>query len=50
MDPIQAKLDKLKTRRKGAPNPFVIGQGNYQKFLDVTAGCTEVNIARRKGI
>jgi len=50
MDPIQAKLDRLKTRKKGEPNPFVIGQGNYQKFLDVMSACTAVNIARRKGI
>jgi metallo-beta-lactamase class B len=48
MDPIQAKLDKLKTRKKGEPNPFVVGQGNYQRFLDVIAACTEVNVERRK--
>jgi metallo-beta-lactamase class B len=50
MDPIQDKLDKLKARKKGEPNPFVTGQGNYRKFLDVMAACTDVNIARRKGI
>jgi metallo-beta-lactamase class B len=44
MDPIQAKLDRL----KGGANPFVVGAGNYQKFVDVMAACTEVNIARRK--
>jgi metallo-beta-lactamase class B len=48
MDPIQIKLDKLASRKKGEPNPFVVGQANYQKFLDVMATCTEVNIARRK--
>jgi metallo-beta-lactamase class B len=48
MDPIQAKLDKLAARKKGEPNPFVVGQGNYQRFLDVIAACTEVNVARRK--
>jgi metallo-beta-lactamase class B len=48
MDPIQTKLDKLAARKKGEPNPFVVGQANYQKFLDVMALCTEVNIARRK--
>jgi len=48
MDPIQPKLDKLAARKKGAPNPFVVGQANYQKFLDVMSLCTEVNIARRK--
>ena len=50
MDPIQAKLDKLKDRKKGEPNPFVLGQASYQKFVDVMAACTEVNIARRKGL
>jgi metallo-beta-lactamase class B len=48
MDPIQAKLDKLKARKKGEANPFVVGQANYQKFLDVIAACTEVNVERRK--
>ena len=46
---VQAKLDPLKDRGKG-PNPFVVGQSNYQKFLAVMAACTEVNIARRKGL
>ena len=41
MDPIQVKLDKLAARKKGDPNPFVVGQANY-------AACTDVNIARRK--
>ena len=50
MDPIQAKLDKLKERKKGEPNPFVLGPANYQKFVDVMSACSEVNIARRKGL
>lgn len=50
MDPIQAKLDKLKDRKKGELNPFVVGQASYQKFLGVMSACTEVNIARRKGL
>jgi len=50
MDPIQPKLDRLKTRKPGEPNPFVVGRGDYQKFLEVMAACTEVNIARRKGL
>ncbi len=50
MDPIQPKLDKLKDRKKGDANPFVLSQGDYQKFLDVMSACTEVNIARRKGL
>jgi metallo-beta-lactamase class B len=50
MDPIQPKLDRLKDRKKGEPNPFVLGQADYQKFVDVMSACTEVNIARRKGL
>jgi len=50
MDPIQPKLDKLKTGLSGEPNPFVVGRREYQTFLEVMAACTEVNIARRKGI
>src|SRR5687767_12419994 len=48
MDPIQAKLDRLAARKAGDPNPFVVGQENYQRFLEVMSVCTEVNIARRK--
>jgi metallo-beta-lactamase class B len=48
MDPIQAKLDALKARETGGPNPFVLNQASYQKFVDVMSACTEVNIARRK--
>jgi metallo-beta-lactamase class B len=48
MDPIQVKLDKLAARGKADPNPFVVGQENYRRFLDVMDLCTQVNIARRK--
>ena len=48
MDPIQAKLDRLKTRKPGDAHPFIVGEANYQRFLDVMEACTEVNIARRK--
>ena len=48
MDPIQVKLDRLRTRTKGQPNPFVVGTKGYQAFLDVMSICTEANIARRK--
>jgi len=50
MDPIQPKLDMLKARKPGKPNPFVVGRGEYQKFLEVMGACTEVNIERRKGL
>ena len=45
---IQPKLDKLKTSPKD--NPFVTSPAEYQRFLDVFAACTDVNIARRKGL
>jgi hypothetical protein len=48
MDPIQEKLDKLAARKRGEPNPFVVGAAEYQRFLSVMEGCTRVNIARRK--
>jgi metallo-beta-lactamase class B len=50
MDPIQPKLDLLKARKPADRNPFVVGRTEYQKFLEVMAACTEVNIARRKGL
>jgi metallo-beta-lactamase class B len=47
MDPVQPKLEKMQARKSGDPNPWVVGESNYQKFLDVMYQCTEVNIARR---
>lgn len=47
MDPIQPKLDVLATRKRGDRNPFVVGGGDYQKFVGVMEGCTRVNLARR---
>jgi len=47
MDPIQPKLEALATRKRGEPNPFVVGAAEYQKFLGVMDGCTRVNLARR---
>ena len=48
MVPMQPKLDKLQSRKAGDPNPFVVGESNYQKFVDIMYQCSEVNIARRK--
>jgi metallo-beta-lactamase class B len=48
MDPIQPKLDRLQSRKNGDRNPFVVGEGNYQKFVDVMSLCTQANISRRK--
>lgn len=50
MDPIQPKLDLLTARKSHDANPFVLGEANYQRFLDVMSACSEVNIARRKGL
>lgn len=47
-DNMGEKLAALKERKKGAPNPFVVGQANYQKFLDVMSLCMQANIDRRK--
>lgn len=49
MDPIHPKLERLRARKPGDPNPWVVGTSGYQTFLDVMAQCTEVNVARRKG-
>ena len=48
MLPLQGWLDKFETRKKGDPNPFVVGKAGYQKFIDVLYACSEVNVARRK--
>jgi metallo-beta-lactamase class B len=48
MDPIEPKLTRLAARKKGEPNPYVVGRQNYQRFVDVMAACTDVNIARRR--
>jgi len=48
MDPLQPKLDAIAARAKGQPNPFVVGRSEYQKFLAVMDGCTQVNLERRK--
>jgi len=48
MDDMAGKLDKLKDRKSGQPNPFVVGKANYQTFMDVMAACTQVEVDRRK--
>jgi len=48
MDGFPEKLEKLKARSPGEPNPFIVGQANYGKFLDVMSQCMDVQIARRK--
>lgn len=46
-DGFTAKLQRLKRRTAGQPNPFVVGREAYQRFLQVMAACTSVQLARR---
>jgi len=47
-DNFQDKAAKLRERKKGEPNPFVVGQAEYQNFVDVMAACLDAQIDRRK--
>jgi len=47
-DAFLEKLQKVQSRKKGEPNPFVVGQANYQKFLDVMSACMQANIDLHK--
>jgi metallo-beta-lactamase class B len=42
------KLMKIRERKKGEPNPFVVGQASYGRYLDVMENCFEAQIAARK--
>lgn len=46
-DGFVAKLQRLRQRKPGEPNPFVVGREGYRRFLDVMSGCTDVQLARR---
>jgi metallo-beta-lactamase class B len=48
-DGFLTKLERLKTRKPGDPNPFLVGGDSYQRFVGVMSGCTKVQLARRKG-
>jgi len=48
-DGFLAKLERLKGRKPGEPNPFVVGSDSYQRFVSVMSGCTKAQLARRKG-
>jgi metallo-beta-lactamase class B len=48
-DGFQTKLERLKGRKAGDPNPFVVGSESYQRFISVMSGCTRAQLARRKG-
>ena len=46
-DGFEERLAKLRERRPGAANPFVVGVSNYGKFLDVMTECTQAEVSRR---
>jgi metallo-beta-lactamase class B len=46
-DGLEERLAKLRDRKPGAANPFIVGKSNYQKFLDVQAECMRAAVARR---
>lgn len=48
-DGFTTKLQRLASRTAGQPNPFVVGQEAYQRFLDVMSGCMTVQLTRRAG-
>jgi metallo-beta-lactamase class B len=48
MVPYQEWLTRLASRGRNAPNPFVVGRNDYQQFLAVMDGCSQVALARRK--
>jgi metallo-beta-lactamase class B len=47
-DGFLAKLDRLKGRTPGQPNPFIVGTDSYQRFVGVMSGCTKAQLARRE--
>jgi metallo-beta-lactamase class B len=47
MVPFAQWLSDSRTRGPRDANPFVVGQSDYQRFVDVMEGCSEVALARR---
>jgi glyoxylase-like metal-dependent hydrolase (beta-lactamase superfamily II) len=47
-DNLPDKLAKLKERKQGGPNPFIVGQANYQRYVGVMGECLEAQVDRRK--
>jgi metallo-beta-lactamase class B len=45
VDSALAKLDALKTRGAGQPNPFVVGPETVQRFLKVVGECARAQLA-----
>ena len=48
MVPFQDWVTRVAARGRTDPNPFVVGAGAYQGFLDVMTGCSQVALERRK--
>jgi len=48
MDGFAEKLARFQERKEGEANPFVVGESNYLKFLDVMTECMNAQIARPK--
>jgi metallo-beta-lactamase class B len=46
-DNFTVKLAQLQIRKPGEPNPFIVGQANYGKFMDVMSECMQAEIDRR---
>jgi metallo-beta-lactamase class B len=47
-DGFTQKLEEVRNRTQGGPNPFVVGQANYTKFLEVMHDCAQAAFDRRK--
>lgn len=47
MVPFQDWLTRLSSRGRNDTNPFIVGRGEYQRFLDVIEGCSRIALARR---
>ena len=42
------RLERLSMRQAGAPHPFVLEEGSYERFTSVIASCTRAELARRQ--
>jgi metallo-beta-lactamase class B len=41
-----ARLEVLKYREPGQKNPFILGAGNYQRFMNLQRECVKLSLAR----
>ena len=46
MDGIDERLAKVQARKPGDPNPFIVGQAAYQRFVNVISECTKAQMVR----